>query len=537
MIPVSEQSPPPADDSERWGTKLGVILAVAGSAVGLGNFLRFPGQAVAHGGGAFIVPYLVALVLLGLPLAWAEWTMGRYGGRHGFHSAPGILGVVSRGPAGRYLGCLGLLVPIVIYMYYVLIEAWCLRYAWEYVSGGLVLGSDVAQATRQAQAFFGHVSGAGSDGFAAGEGGGTALTFWIVVMAINLWFVHRGLSRGIEIFCSWAMPCMALCAIFVLVRVLTLGTPDPAHPELSVQNGLGFLWNPDFSKLGEFGTWLAAASQIFFSLSVGFGVIINYASYLRDDDDVVLSCLTACSTNELFEVGFGGLITVTAAFVFLGASGATGGTFGLGFQTLPIVFSGMGSIGRLVGAIWFGMLFLAALTSSLSMLQPFRAFLREGLGLGFRQSSGAIALVVGLGSAWVFYFSRDLLALDTLDFWVGTFAIFILAAVQTLLFGWTFGVERGVAEAHRGARMRLPRSFAFVIRYIAPLYLAIILVGFMFQGMPDYLRALGGKPVARYTIVFAGVVFALLIGATAIAERRWKREGLPLNGPDRGGDV
>src|SRR5690606_31758536 len=126
----------------------------------------------------------------------------------------------------------------------------------------------------------------------------------------------------------------------------------------------------------------------------GFGVIINYASYLSEKDDVVLSGLTACATNELFEVGFGGLITVTAAFVFLGASGAVGGVFGLGFQTLPVVFAHMGAAGRALGALWFGMLFLAAVTSSLSMLQPFRAFLREGLGLGFRASSLAIASVV-----------------------------------------------------------------------------------------------------------------------------------------------
>ncbi len=96
---------------ERWGSRLGVILAVAGSAVGLGNFLRFPGQAVENGGGAFMIPYFIALVLLGIPLAWSEWAMGRYAGSRGWHSSPGILGAITRARWGRYVGVLGLLVP------------------------------------------------------------------------------------------------------------------------------------------------------------------------------------------------------------------------------------------------------------------------------------------------------------------------------------------------------------------------------------------------------------------------------------------
>ncbi len=530
-MPSPNESPaapiPPQASQERWQTRLGVILAVAGSAVGLGNFLRFPGQAVQHGGGAFMIPYFIALLLLGIPLAWAEWTMGRYGGQRGFNSAPGVLGVVARGSVGRYLGALGLLVPIVVYMYYVLIEAWCLRYAWVYLVGDVDLGADPTRYAAQATNLFQEFSGSHEDGYVFGRDG---LLFWVIVMGINLWLVHRGLSRGVEAFSRWAMPAMAVCAIAVLIRVLTLGTPDPAHPELSVSGGLGFMWNPNFAKLGEFSTWLAAASQIFFSLSVGFGVIINYASYLSNKDDVVLSGLTASATNELFEVGFGGLITVTAAFVFLGASGAVGGVFGLGFQTLPVVFAHMGGLGRLVGFLWFAMLFLAAITSSLSMLQPFRAFLREGLGLSFRNSSLAIGVLVSAGSLWVCYFSRDLVALDTMDFWVGTLGIFSLACVQTLIFGWVFGVDKGIQEAHRGASMRLPRAFGFVIRYLAPAYLLVIVVGFSVQELPGYVQGLLKNPTARNTLLGIGAFVVFLLAAVRVAERRWRAQGLDLNG-------
>ena len=116
--------------------------AVAGSAVGLGNFLRFPGQAAQNGGGAFMIPYFCALLFLGIPIGWAEWTMGRYGGRKGFHSAPSIMGVVGGGAVARYLGVIGVLIPLGVSFYYTYIEAWCLGYTWMYVTGGI--GSSAA---------------------------------------------------------------------------------------------------------------------------------------------------------------------------------------------------------------------------------------------------------------------------------------------------------------------------------------------------------------------------------------------------------
>ena len=266
---------------------------------------------------------------------------------------------------------------------------------------------------------------------------------WVFVFGVNLYFVNRGLSKGIEKFCSWAMPAMAVCALVVLVRVLTLGTPDPGAPDQNVLTGLGYMWNPNFSKLADFSTWLAAAGQVFFTLSVGFGIIINYASYMRPQDDVALSGLTAASTNELFEVGFGGMITLTAAFVFLGLSGTTAavanGSFSLGFATLPIVFAHMGPLGNLIGAIWFLMLFLAAITSSLSMYQPAVALpeggARHAARARHRRCRGpghdrlpAHALVQEDGALW-----------STLDFWVGTFLIFVMAGVQIIASGGSSG--------------------------------------------------------------------------------------------------
>ena len=526
-----------AQGKEQWATRLGMIMAVAGSAVGLGNFLRFPGTAAANGGGAFMIPYFCALIFLGIPICWAEWSMGKYGGQFGFNSCPAIFGLLGRRPIWRYLGVLGLIIPIIIYMYYVLIESWCMGYAVSYLLGWIDMGNDPAQYATRSVSYFNHFVGANSDGLMLDGRIHISVIVWVVVFAVNFYFIFRGLSKGIEAFCKWAMPLMAICAIVVLIRVLTLGAPDPSKPELSVLNGLGFMWNPKpidggdlwISALMQPKVWMAAAGQIFFSLSVGFGVIINYASYLKRKDDVVLSGLTASATNEFFEVCLGGLITIPAAFVFLGVAGAEKvGVFSLGFHTLPVVFEYMPA-GHLFGFLWFFMLFLAAITSSLSMLQPAIAFLEEALAIGRRGSVALLGLITGLGSLFVIYFSKDLKALVFLDDTIGTITIVVLAAVQTLLFGWAFGVKRGIKAASEGAELRLPGFFGFVIKYVTPVYLLSMLGLWCYSDLGKYVDQIRSDQVITLTFGVVLVVTVFLLILIGIGGRRWGAETKDLS--------
>ncbi|HYC72862.1 MAG TPA: sodium-dependent transporter [Opitutaceae bacterium] len=524
---------------EAWSSRLGVILAVAGSAVGLGNFLRFPGLAAQYGGGAFMIAYFVSLVVIGIPICWIEWTLGREGGRSGFHSTSGIFHVLIRRPWAKYLGVIGFVVPVSIYMYYVYIEAWCLGYAVNALTGRLSEpGVNFAD-------FFAQFTGAGQDGVALKFGLQDVGIFLVAVFALNFYFIYRGISKGIELVCKYAMPALIVIAIIILARVLTLGTPDAAKPDQSVLNGLGFLWNP-----GEIGRgllnpqlWLAAAGQIFFSLSVGFGVIITYASYLRKQDDIVLSGLTASAANEFCEVGLGGLITVPAAFVFLGAAGTSSavasGSFGLGFNVLPEVFARMPG-GQVFATIFFILLFLAAITSSLSMLQPGIAFLEEGLGIGRRASVALLGLITAVGTLFVWYFSKDLKALDTIDFWVGTLMLFVQATILIIIFGWVVGVEKGWKIAHEGAEMRIPNFFKFVIKFVTPAFLLAIFVMFTLRSVfgwnfsfadpvfdpTGYVRDLvGDSPnrVARMTMGLIIIMTVFTIVLVNIAGKVWGR--------------
>lgn len=516
---------------ERWSTRVGVILAVTGSAVGLGNFLRFPGQAAQNGGGLFMIPYLVAFLIVGIPLAWSEWALGRHGGNRGYNSAPGIFGGVLRRPKGAYVGMLGTVMPVLIYTYYVIVEALCLYYAWHYLTGTLAgFGDDVSAVGE----FFVTSMGMTEHGAIFTSGQGQFLGFVGLCFLINFFLIYRGLSRGIEKFCAIAMPLLVVCALIVLVRVLTL-QPLPETPDQSLWAGLGFMWNPAqdggsiWDTLGNPDVWLAATGQIFFSLSVGFGLILTYASYLRKDDDVALSSLTSVSGNGFCEVVLGGMIALPAAYIFLGPVFLSDpdniGTFSLGFVTLPNVFNQMPA-GAFFGFLFFFLLFLAAVTSSLSMLQPSIALLEEGLGITRKPSVAILGFITFAGTFFIIYFSAGLQALDTVDFWMANFFIFIFATVQTIIFGWVLGPKKGYEELAAGAEIRVPRGIMFVIRYISPLFLLTVFALWCRRSLPGRWEAImnppaGEPPVVLMALGFIVVVLLFFSFVIAGANQRW----------------
>jgi SNF family Na+-dependent transporter len=526
---------------DSWGSRLGVILAVAGSAVGLGNFLRFPGQAAQFGGGAFMIAYAISFLIIGLPICWAEWTMGRYAGQRGYNSAAGVFHCLVPWRGSKYMGVLGAIIPLVIFMYYVVIEAWTLGYTVRFLRAMFDPSLRFAR-IEDSKAFFDSFVGADADGAAMVWSLDSLLPWLVIAFTLNLVLIYRGISAGIERICRIGMPVLVVLAIVVLIRVLTLGTPDPAKPDQNVSTGLGYMWNPGktfvvdaegkqiaeivdpdltqqqkraedmaatipgakvdrhevINRLANPNLWLAAAGQIFFSLSVGFGVILVYASYVGPKDDIALSGLTASATNEFCEVALGGLITLPAGVAFLGLAGVAGqGTFGLGFNVLPMVFSAMPA-GSSFGAIFFLVLFIAAITSSLSMLQPGIALLEESLGIGRKGSVGLLGTLTALGVGFIAWFTKDLKALDTLDFWVGTFLIFVLATIQIILFGWFFGIDRGWEELHRGAAIRIPRFFRVVFKYVCPVFLLTIFALWVLKNVVGWDPATGSAAESSY---------------------------------------
>ena len=266
---------------------------MAGNAVGLGNFLRFPVQAVQNGGGAFMIPYLVSFLLMGIPLLWIEWATGRFGGRFGNHSTPFILHELDPKRAiWKYIGVFGIFTNIAVAAYYCYLESWTLSYVWHSVQGTFV-GKSAAEVA----GFFGDYVGL-TDPTAP-------VLFWLLCLVLNTWILSRGLSGGVEKVAKIGMPLLILFGVFLAYQGITLKAGENGAL-FDGTVGLNFLWTPDYSTIWTPKVWLAAAGQIFFTLSVGMGSIQCYASYIKRRDDIALNAMSAGWMNEFVEVVLGG---------------------------------------------------------------------------------------------------------------------------------------------------------------------------------------------------------------------------------------
>ena len=432
---------------QRWATKTGLILALAGNAIGLGNFLRFPVQAAQNGGGAFMIPYFVALLVIGIPLMWVECSIGRLGGKHGHGHAAGMIHILWANPAAKYVGALGLFIPFIIALYYTYITSWCLAF-----SVFSLVGSYDGLTTRaEMGAFLGAFQGVTANNHFGSVA--TAYLAYVATLGFTIFVLLGGVARGIERLAKTVIPMLFVVGAVLMVRVLTFGTPDPSRPDWNVSNGLGFVWNPQLGSLADPTVWVNAAGQIFFTLSIGWGIIHTYVSYLHEDDDVALTGMSTVGVNELAEVVLGGTIALTAAVAFFGVQGtreiAAGGAFDLGFQAMPVIFQRV-PLGDMLGALWFLLLFFGGITSAVAMGQPMVALLEEAWDLPRRRAVALLgATMFVLTQPVIFFHGHGFL--DEIDYWVGTLALVVFALFEVVLFAWVFGMERGWREIERGA--------------------------------------------------------------------------------------
>ena len=532
------------NNRENWGSKIGVILAVAGSAVGLGNFLRFPVQAATNGGGAFIIPYLIAFLLLGIPLAWMEWTLGRYAGRHNYGTAPSTLHIIfdKKKPWAKHLGSIGLLPPLFIVFYYVFIQSWILAFAYYSLTGKLI--EVTAQGSAAVTQFFG-------DFIMLKTCVGpvpSAIIFFLITFACNMTVLALGVRKGIERVNKICMPILLFLGIILVIRVLTL--PD-------IGKGLAFMWNPNFSELANPKVWMAAAGQVFFTMSLGMGIIWCYASYLKPKEDLVLSSLTASATNGLAEIIIGGTVVIPIAVIIAGAyieECAKLGTFGLGFQTMPYVFGTL-PLGGALQALWFALLFFAGITSAISIIQPLISFCEDDLKFTRKKSVVTISTIIFIGSLTAI-FGLAAGTVDELDFWGGTFLLVVFGAIQAIIFSFVLGrrksqiVQPGESVAfalmNEGSQLKLPRFFRPIIQYVCPAYLIILLVSYTFtDGLP--LITLSNIPAdAKVTFLgsefsqlyftwgFRGFMLLLVVLLNIAIAYAWRKGGTAEIGRDTG---
>lgn len=460
-------------NTESWGSRVGLVLAMAGNAVGLGNFLRFPVQAIQNGGGSFIIPYLICFVLMGIPLLFVEWSMGRFGGKYGHHSTPFILDSMTKQQFWKYIGVFGIFTNLAVAAYYCYLESWTIAYIYHSIVG----------------TFSGMNQGGVADFFSTYTDIGVSTTgipyeaviFWLLCLILNTYILSRGLSGGVEKVAKIGMPLLIVFGIVLAIRAITLQSGEAGAINAGTV-GLNYLWTPDFKSIWTPSVWLAAAGQIFFTLSVGMGSIQCYASYLKERDDVALNAMSAGWMNEFVEVVLGGAIVIPITVGYFGIDGMQdlvkqAGGLGLGFRTLPYLFQQWGPILAVVaGVFWFGLLFFAGITSSLAMGTPVVGFLQDEFGWKRERAAwgfGFMILVLGLPT--VLFFQQGVF--DEYDYWAGTVSLVVFALFEIILFAWVFGIDKGWAEINKGADIKVPIIFKHIIKFVTPL-----LLGFVFFG-------------------------------------------------------
>ncbi|MBR2143987.1 MAG: hypothetical protein IJ956_00510, partial [Akkermansia sp.] len=289
------------------------------------------------------------------------------------------------------------------------------------------------------------------------------------------------------------------------------------------------LMNPDL--------WITAAGQVFYSVSIGFGIVCTYASYVERRKDIALSSLTANAANEVAEVGLAGMMIIPSAVALLGVAAAAGtSTFGLGFNVLPQVFASMPG-GQIFGTMFFFLLSIAAITSAISILQPAVAYIEEFWQLRRIQSVTIIALLLIVGSLLVVWFTGDeLIALDTLDFWLGTMSLYISSATFLIVFR-VWGTDKGLAELRSGARMPIPRFIAFIINWVTPGIMLFIFAAWLYKNLfvqQSYhiTNLMEGKMGAIIPLVWVGIVL-IFFCFVAHTSRRFHKDNDAAEQKDR----
>ena len=445
-----------------WSSRPAFLLATVGGAIGLGNLWRFPYMAGENGGGGFVLVYLGFVFLLGLPIIAGEMMLGRRGRGSPIHSIASLIKSENARPFWRVIGWMSLLIPFLALSYYAVIAAWAL----DYLGLAITNAFDGFDANASTDVFHERVSKPVNQVLLHG-----------VFVAMTVWIVAKGINDGIERMSKIMMP--ALFAVILILVVYGMVSGDFAA-------AVEFLFKPDFSKLTGMSV-LMALGQALFSLAVGVGLLITYAAYMPADYSLRLSATVVCIGDTI-----AALLAGLAIFPIVFAYGLDpGGGPGLVFETLPIAFGNMPG-GHMIGVLFFLLLFFAAYTSAVGMLEPVVAWLEEkrpGRRKFLARSAGFTIWVLGLGSIFSFNILADVNPLGFLgiegtffyliDFTVANVLLPVNALLIAMFAGWAVKRSTVVEEFAPSSEIWIV-FWRIVNRYVAPLAIGAVLLDLLF---------------------------------------------------------
>ena len=432
-----------------FSSRIGFVLATAGSAVGLGNIWRFPYLAAKYGGGSFLLIYILLAVTFGFTLMITELAIGRKTGK----SAIGAF--TSLDKRFSFIGYLGAIVPTIIFPYYCVIGGWVIKY-------GLLYGTGQAELAAADGTFGNFISGTAEP-----------LTYFLIFIAASSIVVALGVEKGIEKMSKIMMPLLVVLTVIICAYVVT-------RPGAGA--GVAYYFMPHLEDISV-KTILAAMGQLFYSMSLAMGIMITYGSYMKKENSIE-SCVRQI---ELFDTGIAflaGLMIIPSVFVFSGGDpAALGAGPGLMFMALPKVFATM-KMGTLIGALFFILVFFAALTSAISLMETIVSFFMDKLGWSRKFAGCFVAVLsfaIGIPSSlgfgpWSFISWMGMSILDIMDF-VSNSVLMPIVALLTCIFVGFVIKPKAIADEVKATdgSFKSEKLFTVMIKYVCPIFLIIIL--------------------------------------------------------------
>ncbi|MEK3991862.1 sodium-dependent transporter [Robertmurraya sp. FSL R5-0851] len=501
------------DNRPQWGTRAGFIMAAVGSAVGLGNIWRFPAVAYENGGGAFFLPYLFAILTAGIPLLVLEFTLGhKYRG-----SAPLTFARLNK--KTEWLGWWQVAISFVISTYYAVIIAWAMSFA--YFSFGEKWGKDPG-------AFlFGDYLKLAE---APGQVGSIVPSVFIplvLVWVIALGVLFKGVKKGIEAANKIFIPALVILFLVIVVRAVTLD---------GAAQGLDAFFKPNWSLIAEPKVWVAAYGQIFFSLSIGFAIMVTYSSYLPKKTDLTNNAFITAFANSGFELLAG--IGVFAALGFMaqqqgvGVSEVVAGGLGLAFVVFPQIISEFPAFNGLLGSIFFLCLVLAGLTSLISIIETYVAGIQDKFKVSRNKAvaiGGGISAVISI----LFATQGGLYFLDAADYFINQFGIVVAGFAEVVIVAWVLR-EMKVLQQHADSMsdMLLGAWWKICLGVITPVVLGYMMIQNFINNLKENYE---GYPTSFLLYTGWGVALAAIVVGFVFAAFKWQKGSLDLPSADNKG--
>ncbi|MGV8979677.1 sodium-dependent transporter [Clostridium sp.] len=493
---------------ENWKSRKGFIFAAAGAAIGLGNLWRFPFQAYKNGGGAFLLPYFVALITCAIPLMIMEYAFGRKirgGSVKAFSSLRKKLEII---------GWIQVMVPIVVMTYYCAIIA--VSVVFMVFSLGHAFG--IINWLSDPGPIMGMVTGSAKNALDLGAGMSIYILIAVIVVWVCNWFiVKKGISGGIEKISKIFTPMLLVLMIIFMINAVRLKGSTI---------GLEALFKPDFSKILNPSIWVSAYAQVFFSTTLAVGVMIAYGSYLDDKADIVNSAIITVLANASFDLIAGVLVFSTLGHLVstMGVEFTSFGTgAGVAFIAFPIAISTMSTnvvVQGLLGFLFFFCLFIAGLSSSISMLESFATAALDKFDVSREKLVLTISVVGLCGSAFFASYAGFNYILDIVDAYVGNIVIAGLGLTEVILISYIYGTSKLREEANAYSDFKIGKWWDYLLRYFTPLLLGAVVITNLFSIITGLLKVDRVGVVSN--IVFGwGTVVIMIIASIVFYKKKW----------------